>query len=46
MGGVREGEGKGKIMGKGFMEVLDEEGDKIEDVKWVGEGSMYGEWME
>lgn len=36
--GVTEPERKRKIIGKGFIDVFDEEAHKLKDVKWLGSG--------
>ncbi|MCH5319244.1 MAG: glutamine-hydrolyzing GMP synthase [Paramuribaculum sp.] len=44
--GVTEPEKKRKIIGKGFIDVFDEEAHKIEDVKWLGQGTIYPDCIE
>ena len=39
--GVTEPERKRKIIGKGFIDVFDEEAHKINDVKWLAQGTIY-----
>ena len=41
LAGVTEPEEKRKIIGKGFIEVFDEEAHKIKDVKWLAQGTIY-----
>ncbi len=44
--GVSEPEKKRKIIGKGFIDVFDEEARKIEDVKWLAQGTIYPDCIE
>ncbi len=44
--GVTEPERKRKIIGKGFIDVFDEEAHKIEDVKWLAQGTIYPDCIE
>ena len=44
--GVTEPEKKRKIIGKDFIEVFDTEAHKIEDVKWLGQGTIYPDVIE
>lgn len=44
--GVTEPEKKRKIIGKGFIDVFDEEAHKIKDVKWLGQGTIYPDCIE
>jgi GMP synthase (glutamine-hydrolysing) len=44
--GVSDPETKRKIIGKGFIEVFDEEAHKIKDVKWLGQGTIYPDCIE
>lgn len=44
--GVTEPERKRKIIGKGFIEVFDEEAHKIKDVKWLAQGTIYPDCIE
>ena len=39
--GVTDPEKKRKIIGKGFIDIFNEEAKKIEDVKWLGQGTIY-----
>ncbi len=41
LAGVTEPEKKRKIIGKGFIDVFDEEAHKIKDVKWLAQGTIY-----
>ena len=44
--GESDPEGKRKIIGRVFIEVFDEEAQKIEDVKWLGQGTIYPDVIE
>ncbi|MDR3250585.1 MAG: glutamine-hydrolyzing GMP synthase [Tannerella sp.] len=44
--GVTEPEMKRKIIGKGFIEVFDEEARKLKDIKWLGQGTIYPDVIE
>lgn len=44
--GVFDPEQKRKIIGKGFIDVFDEEAHKIEDVKWLAQGTIYPDCIE
>ncbi|KAA6328019.1 GMP synthase (glutamine-hydrolyzing) [termite gut metagenome] len=44
--GVTEPERKRKIIGKGFVDVFDEEARKIKDVKWLAQGTIYPDCIE
>jgi GMP synthase (glutamine-hydrolysing) len=46
LAGVTEPERKRKIIGKGFIDVFDAEARKIEDVKWLGQGTIYPDCIE
>ncbi|MDE5634447.1 MAG: glutamine-hydrolyzing GMP synthase [Muribaculaceae bacterium] len=46
LAGVTEPERKRKIIGKGFIDVFDEEAHKIEDVKWLAQGTIYPDCIE
>lgn len=46
LAGVTDPEKKRKIIGKGFIEVFDEEAHKISDVKWLGQGTIYPDCIE
>ena len=43
---VEDPEEKRKIIGKGFIEVFDEEAHKIQNVKWLGQGTIYPDIIE
>ncbi|MDA3906178.1 MAG: glutamine-hydrolyzing GMP synthase [Bacteroidales bacterium] len=44
--GITDPEGKRKAIGKSFIEVFDEEAKKIEDVKWLAQGTIYPDIIE
>lgn len=44
--GVSDPEQKRKIIGKGFIEVFDEEAHKLKDIKWLGQGTIYPDIIE
>ncbi|MDY6121694.1 MAG: glutamine-hydrolyzing GMP synthase [Porphyromonas sp.] len=44
--GVTDPEEKRKIIGKGFIEVFDEEARKLKDIKWLGQGTIYPDVIE
>jgi len=44
--GVSEPEKKRKIIGRAFIEVFDEESHKIQDVKWLAQGTIYPDVIE
>ena len=46
LAGVKEPERKRKIIGKGFIDVFDEEAHKIKDVKWLAQGTIYPDVIE
>lgn len=46
LAGVTDPEKKRKIIGKGFIEVFDQEARKIKDVKWLGQGTIYPDCIE
>lgn len=46
LAGVSDPETKRKIIGKGFIDVFDEEAHKIKDVKWLGQGTIYPDCIE
>ena len=43
---VTEPEEKRKIIGKGFIDVFDVEAHKIQDVKWLAQGTIYPDCIE
>lgn len=44
--GVSDPEKKRKIIGKGFIDIFDEEARKIKDVKWLAQGTIYPDRIE
>ncbi len=44
--GVSDPEAKRKIIGRLFIEVFEDESHKIEDVKWLGQGTIYPDVIE
>lgn len=44
--GVTEPERKRKIIGKGFIDVFNEEAHKLKDVKWLAQGTIYPDCIE
>ncbi|MDH8702204.1 GMP synthase (glutamine-hydrolyzing) [Dysgonomonadaceae bacterium PH5-43] len=44
--GVTEPEKKRKIIGKGFIEIFDQEAHKLKDIKWLGQGTIYPDIIE
>ena len=46
LAGVTDPETKRKIIGKGFIDVFDEEAHKIKDVKWLAQGTIYPDCIE
>ncbi|NDV64986.1 glutamine-hydrolyzing GMP synthase [Bacteroides sp. 224] len=46
LAGVTDPEKKRKIIGKGFIDVFDEEAHKLKDVKWLAQGTIYPDIIE
>ncbi len=46
LAGVKDPEEKRKIIGKGFIDVFDVEAHKIQDVKWLAQGTIYPDVIE
>jgi GMP synthase (glutamine-hydrolysing) len=44
--GIEEPEAKRKAIGKTFIEVFDDEAHRIEDVKWLAQGTIYPDVIE
>lgn len=44
--GESDPEGKRKIIGRVFIEVFDDEAHQIQDVKWLGQGTIYPDVIE
>jgi len=46
LSGISEPEAKRKAIGRAFIDVFDEEAHLIEDVKWLGQGTIYPDVIE
>lgn len=46
LAGETDPEGKRKIIGRDFIEVFDDEAHKIQNVKWLGQGTIYPDVIE
>lgn len=46
LAGVTDPEAKRKIIGRGFIEVFDEEAHKLTNIKWLGQGTIYPDIIE
>lgn len=46
LAGASDPEQKRKIIGKGFIDVFDEEARKLQDIKWLGQGTIYPDIIE
>jgi len=46
LAGVTDPEQKRKIIGKGFIDVFDDEAHKLKDIKWLGQGTIYPDVIE
>lgn len=46
LAGVSDPEQKRKIIGKGFIDVFDEEAKKLDKIKWLGQGTIYPDIIE
>lgn len=46
LAGVTDPEKKRKIIGKGFIDVFDQEAHKVKDVKWLAQGTIYPDCIE
>jgi GMP synthase (glutamine-hydrolysing) len=46
LSGVTDPEQKRKIIGKGFIDLFEEEARKLKDVKWLGQGTIYPDVIE
>lgn len=44
--GVTEPEKKRKIIGKGFIDIFDQEAHKLKDIKWLAQGTIYPDIIE
>lgn len=46
LAGLTDPEAKRKAIGKGFIDIFDQEAHLIEDVKWLGQGTIYPDVIE
>jgi len=46
LAGISDPEGKRKVIGRVFIEVFDDEAHQIQDVKWLGQGTIYPDVIE
>jgi len=46
LAGVTDPETKRKIIGKGFIDVFEEEASKLNNIKWLGQGTIYPDIIE
>ncbi|MDR0988564.1 MAG: glutamine-hydrolyzing GMP synthase [Prevotellaceae bacterium] len=46
LSGITDPEQKRKIIGKGFIDVFDEEARKLHEVKWLAQGTIYPDCIE
>ena len=46
LAGVTDPEAKRKIIGKGFIDVFEEEAKKLNNIKWLGQGTIYPDIIE
>lgn len=46
LAGVTDPEQKRKIIGKGFIDVFDEEAHKLQGIRWLGQGTIYPDVIE
>lgn len=46
LAGISDPEGKRKAIGKTFIEIFDREAHQIENVKWLGQGTIYPDVIE
>jgi GMP synthase (glutamine-hydrolysing) len=44
--GITDPEAKRKIIGKGFIDVFEEEAHKLQNIKWLGQGTIYPDIVE
>ena len=44
--GVSDPEGKRKVIGKMFIDVFQEEAEKLDNIKWLGQGTIYPDVIE
>jgi GMP synthase (glutamine-hydrolysing) len=46
LAGVKEPEKKRKIIGKGFIDIFDREAQKLQNIKWLAQGTIYPDIIE
>ena len=46
LAGISDPEKKRKVIGRVFIEVFEEEANKLEDIKWLGQGTIYPDVIE
>lgn len=46
LSGVTDPEQKRKIIGKGFIDIFDREAHKLQDIKWLAQGTIYPDIIE
>lgn len=46
LAGITDPEGKRKAIGRVFIEVFDQEAKKVQDAKWLGQGTIYPDIIE
>ncbi|MDR1673823.1 MAG: glutamine-hydrolyzing GMP synthase [Bacteroidales bacterium] len=46
LAGVSDPEQKRKIIGKGFIDIFEEEARKLDNIKWLGQGTIYPDIIE
>lgn len=46
LAGVSDPEKKRKIIGKGFIDIFDQEAKKLDNIKWLGQGTIYPDIIE
>lgn len=46
LAGVSDPETKRKIIGKGFIDIFNQEAKKLTDIKWLGQGTIYPDIIE
>ena len=46
LAGVTDPEQQRKIIGRGFIDVFDEEAHKLHDIRWLGQGTIYPDVIE
>ncbi|MCC5921480.1 MAG: glutamine-hydrolyzing GMP synthase [Cyclobacteriaceae bacterium] len=46
LAGIKDPEGKRKVIGRLFIEVFEQEANELKDVKWLGQGTIYPDIIE